>query len=97
MYFCTAAVEDFLRLTQNQTIIASDDMNKDFVLTIPIIDDAVYEDVEAFLIVVEAIAVFPNGTLPSEQVSLRNQSFNIEFVNDGVILAAIIDDDGQYI
>ena len=71
-------------------------MNKDFVLTIPIIDDAVCEDVEAFLIVVEAIAVFPNETLPSEQVSLRNQSFNIEFINNGVILAAIIDDDGQY-
>ena len=93
--FTTAANEDFPRTTQNRTVAASDNINENFDLFVPFTDDEIDEDVEVFLVVVEAR--FPNGTYPTRPDGCLTEtqpiSSNIQFIDDGVTLALILDDD----
>ena len=81
-------------MTQNRTIPASDDIDEDLFLTIPITDDAIGEDLEVFLIAVEVRVRDTVSPTPStSQCPLDTQQPNIDFVNDGLLLVFIADDD----
>ena len=95
--FTTATNEDFPQWTQNRTIAASDNINESFELFVPFTDDEIDEDAEVFLVVVEAR--FPNGTYPTRPdgcfTDTQPIQSNIQFVDDGVTLALILDDDNS--
>ena len=80
-------------MTQNRTIPASDDIEEDFILTVPITDDAIGEDLEVFLIAVEVRLLNTTSSSQPSRCPSDTRQPNINFVNDGLLLAFIADDD----
>ena len=69
------------------TIPASENLQDDFIVPIPITNDDLVEISEGFVILVET----------SEATSLNREAPVIMYPNDGLTIGIIVDDDGQYI
>lgn len=78
--------QDFLRVAQKLTIEASRNLlNSDFLVPIPINDDKIDEDPEGFIVLIEV----------SEETANNRLAPLINYINDGLTIGIIVDDDGQ--
>ena len=72
-------------MAQRLTIPASDNLDNDFVVSIPINNDRINEATEDFLILIEA----------SETTANMAEAPLINYERDGLTIGRIVDDDGQ--